>query len=47
MLNSSSINKYWRYLESQNSPPKYTKVSVIEFDKLKDSINKNEIYIKV
>ena len=47
MLNSSSIDKYWKYLEAQNSPPKYIKkVSVIEFDKLKDSINKNEIYIK-
>ena len=48
MLNSSSINKYWKYLEAQNAPPKYVKkVSIIEFDKLKNCINnKNEIYIK-
>jgi hypothetical protein len=48
MLNSSSINRYWKYLEAENAPPKYVKkVNVIEFDKLKNSINnKNEIYIK-
>ena len=48
MLNSSSMDLYWKTLESKKMPPKYVKkVSVIDFSKLKESVdNKNEIYVK-
>ena len=48
MLNTSSIQKYWETLENKNPPPKHVKkISIIEFDKLKKSINeKNELFIK-
>ncbi len=42
------MQRYWKALEKKKSPPKYVqKVSIINFDKLKKSINKkNEIYVK-
>ena len=48
MLNSISIEKYWKSLESKKPAPKSVKkISIIEFDKLKKSINgKNEILVK-
>ena len=48
MLNSTSIKNYWISLESKKPPPKSVKkISIIEFDKLKKSINsKNEIFVK-
>ena len=48
MLNSSSIKKYWEFLELKKSAPKYVKkVSILEFDKLKNLVNsKNEIFVK-
>ena len=48
MLNSSSIKKYWESLELKKSAPSYVKkVSILEFDKLKNLVNsKNEIFVK-
>ena len=48
MLNSSSIELYWKNLESKKQPPKYVKkVSIIDFNKLKNSVDsKNEIFVK-
>ena len=37
MLNSSSMELYWKNLESKKPPPKFVKkISIIEFDKLKN-----------
>ena len=48
MFNAASVNKYWETLERKKSAPNYVKkVSIIEFDLLKKSINqKNELFIK-
>ena len=48
MLNSTSIRNYWNFLESKKSPPKFVKkINIIQFDELKNSINKkNELHVK-
>jgi len=48
MINAKIIKTFWDKLESQSKPPKYVKkISIIEFDKIKNSINsKNEFIIK-
>ena len=42
------MKNYWKFLEDKKPPPKFIKkVNIIEFDKLKKSINsKNEIFTK-
>ncbi len=48
MLNAETLKNYWNKLESQSQPPKVVKkISIIEFDKIKNSINnKNEFFVK-
>ena len=48
MLNSISMERYWISFESKKPAPKFVKkISIIEFDKLKKSVNgKNEIFVK-
>ena len=48
MLKSNSMENYWKTLESKKPVPKFVKkINIIEFDKLKKSINcKNEIFVK-
>ena len=48
MLNAETLKTYWNRLESRSLPPKYVKkISIIEFDKIKISIdNKNEFFVK-
>ena len=48
MLNADTLKKYWAKLESQSQPPKVVKkISILEFDKIKNSINnKNEFFVK-
>ena len=48
MLNSSSLKKFWLSLEKKKHPPKYVKkINLIEFDSLKNLINKkNEFQVK-
>ena len=48
MLNSNSMDNYWKTLESKKPVPKFVKkINILEFDKLKKSINsKNEIFVK-
>lgn len=48
MLNADTLKKYWTKLESQSQPPKVVKkISILEFDKIKNSINnKNEFFVK-
>ena len=48
MLNAETLKNYWNKLESQSQPPKVVKkISIIEFHKIKNSINnKNEFFVK-
>ena len=48
MLNSNLMDNYWKTLESKKPVPKFVKkINILEFDKLKKSINsKNEIFVK-
>ena len=48
MLNADTLRKFWTKLESQSQPPKVVKkISILEFDKIKNSINnKNEFFVK-
>ena len=48
MLNSTSIKRYWEYLELKKPAPNHVKkISILEFDKLKKLVNsKNEIFVK-
>ena len=48
MLNSNLMDNYWKTLEKKKPVPKFVKkINILEFDKLKKSINsKNEIFVK-
>ncbi len=40
------MQRYWKALEEKKSPPKYVrKVSIINFDKLKKSINEKMLHL--
>ncbi len=42
-MNTAEINKYWKFLENKYKEPKYiSKIKVINFEKLKDKIDKND-----